>query len=127
MKTDINQGAGDITAEESVRGILQGEQRAQQAQRSAHAHALRRPAAAGGILGQLSCALALSLPHCWLRTRMRPALGLSGRSVVVRALAACLHETLPPCFGTWYRTAVLEGGNDLHGRFYSWAGDELPW
>lgn len=23
--------------------------------------------------------------------------------------------------------AVLESGKDLHGRFYSWAGDELPW
>ncbi|KAI7843656.1 hypothetical protein COHA_002558 [Chlorella ohadii] len=45
VKTDINQGEGDITAEESVRGILQ----------------------------------------------------------------------------------VLESGKDLHGRFYSWAGDELPW
>jgi len=43
VKTDINQGEGDITAEESVRGILQGEhaQQVQQAQQAQQARRLR--------------------------------------------------------------------------------------
>lgn len=125
VKTDINQGAGDITAEESVRGILQGEQRTQQAQQAAHAHALRRPAA-------LLVALVVLRGRASLAALLVAHAHAASKSASHGALKSCMHSlpaftTRPPCLGTRYRTAVLEGGKDLHGRFYSWAGGELPW
>lgn len=114
VKTDMNKGEGDITGDESARGILQGE-RAQHAQQAQHAVVGgQRSNAPGGGTG---CAPPPALPG--------PSLVPCAACVPIDALnrdkTSAYHDLL------MFARAVLEGGGNLHGRFYTWAGEELPW
>mgnify|MGYP001140736363 CR=1 FL=1 len=116
VKTEMNKGGGHITVEESVKGVLAGEATRMLASVACLAAPLQRgPTLSTLIIWSVGCSKCRAIMKA-----PQPALPLAPR-------AWQQGGRMPLTTVSSVLLAVLESGKDLHGAFYNYDGQTLPW